>query len=51
MPVKSECSKGSEVSLSRVPGQRCGSEGTLVLIGGENSPDVWPNEIELWPPS
>ena len=49
MPVRSKCRKGSEVSLSRVPSQWCGSgdaRGALVLIGGEISPGVWRNEIE-----
>lgn len=49
MPVRTECRKGSEVSLSRVPSQWCGSggaRGALVLIGGEISPCVWRNEIE-----
>jgi hypothetical protein len=49
MPVRSKCSKGSEVSLSRVPSQWCGSgdaRGALVLIGGETSPGVWRDEME-----
>lgn len=41
MAVRSECRKGSEASLSRVPSQWCGSEGALVLIGGEISPASW----------
>ena len=49
MPVRSKCRKGSEVSLSRVPSQWCGSggaRGALVVIGGEISPGVWRNEME-----
>ena len=49
MPVRSKCRKGSEVSLSRVPSQWCGSgdaRGALVLIGGETSPGVWRDEME-----
>lgn len=49
MPVRSKCRKGSEVSLSRVPRQWCGSggaRGALVVIGGEISPGVWRNEME-----
>lgn len=48
-PVRSKCRKGSEVSLSRVPSQWCGSggaRGALVVIGGEISPGVWRNEME-----
>jgi len=48
MPAWSKCRPGSEVSLSRVPDQWCGSGGALVLIGGEISPGVWRNEIEPW---
>jgi hypothetical protein len=49
--LSNQCSKGSEVSLSRVPDQRCGSRGVPDLIGGESGPGVLRKEIETCMPA